>query len=99
MTPVGIILLAIVVGCAIVLIGISRKRKAADREKVCVPSESVVPHLEEKEEPVTPVATSVVPSQNTIYLFRRKTASRLCPFCDGENGERASACSICGHDL
>lgn len=38
-------------------------------------------------------------SLKTIYIFKRKTSTRLCLFCDGENSVEAKNCVICGQDL
>lgn len=39
------------------------------------------------------------PPQVTIYGYTSVGRSRLCPFCDGENGFEAARCHICGQTL
>jgi len=43
--------------------------------------------------------TPPAPNQNTIYKFRARCETALCPRCDGENAPGANLCHICGQQL
>lgn len=101
MGPTGYVLLIIVAACIIALICISKKRKALDEESYSKTPPTSIPSAEKATTPnVTKEAESLSgATQNTIYEFKAKKATRLCPFCDGENGTGAATCIICGRNL
>lgn len=47
----------------------------------------------------TGAPTPPAPDQNTIFAYRPRPGTALCPRCDGENDIGASLCHICGQSL
>ena len=97
-----LILLIIVALSVIALIYIAIKSKALEEESFIDVSD-----ISEKSSTTSTTPTSIKqekeepsgPPQNTIYEFSTKAGKRLCSFCDGENGDGAKVCKICGRDI
>lgn len=92
-------LLLVVAICIITLIYISKKRKAAEKEKYTAAKPSAASSVTEKTTVSEKIEKRPETVQNTIYKFETKAATRLCPSCDGENGANAETCIICGQRL
>lgn len=101
MGPTGYVLLIVVAACIIALICISKKRKALDEESYIKTPTTSIPSTERTDTSNVPKETEKLleTAQNTIYEFRAKSTTRLCPFCDGENSLSAATCIICGRNL
>lgn len=97
------LLILIVAVSVLVMLSQAKKRNSREREEFAAKSTMADVRSEEAasagahpEEKKTPASPSAAPVQHTIYEFSSGSKSRLCPFCDGENGVDAKICIICG---
>ncbi len=96
MDVLGIVLLAIIAICVILMIRAGKQESDVD-SSTAKSGAGVI--TETTKETVTASPDPALPVHHTIYACGTADGKRLCSCCDGENRLDARTCTVCGRDL